>query len=532
MIASARLETSRVLRAELTDGREVRVPVADLPFATGPEAVGVEVVAGGDAVKIAAETGDWEVLADELADATSAEPLRESALAERIGQRIRRARHARGLLLRDLEALTGIQVPNLSALEAGRSLPRLDTLHRIAAALDVSVAFLAVRGAATDVVESALSDEQVPITGNRWWAADPAERFWIELSYRDDFGVDLNAPTTDERGREHHSYFLITEVKPGDVVFHYSNRENAITGWSRVTGRAFRDEVVWGPQAGPMATRPAPHLRPGWRVGLEGAYPVEPVVFQSDLRADEARIADYRNSLRARTRGPLYFPFELSDRRPLRAAQFYLAKLPAALVDLFPSLAAAAVEADSTAVGVTVAAPPLSKAAARGMVGRAYQARPAPSSSSPLEPWTVDPDVLDRGRTGHWATQEELAAHVRRIGGEPREAEPDEPKYDVAWDVAGTIYVAEVKSTTKKNEESQLRLGLGQVLRYRHLLGAATGKPVRAVLAVEHPPADDRWDALCHSLDVVLIWPEVMDRLGSSAARSRPVPRPRPGVVR
>ena len=42
----------------------------------------------------------------------------------------------------------------------------------------------------------------------------------------------------------------------------------------------------------------------------------------------------------------------------------------------------------------------------------------------------------------------------------------------MAWQKDGTVFVAEVKSITAENEEHQLRVGLGQVLRYRQHLSA------------------------------------------------------------
>jgi hypothetical protein len=69
--------------------------------------------------------------------------------------------------------------------------------------------------------------------------------------------------------------------------------------------------------------------------------------------------------------------------------------------------------------------------------------------------------------------------------------------------------VAEVKSLTEANEERQLRLGLGQVLRYRHLL-AARGRSTRAVLMLERRPVDESWLDLCRELQVIVVWPEVL----------------------
>jgi hypothetical protein len=81
-----------------------------------------------------------------------------------------------------------------------------------------------------------------------------------------------------------------------------------------------------------------------------------------------------------------------------------------------------------------------------------------------------------------------------------------EPQYDLSWETPDAIMVAEVKSLTARNEERQLRLGLGQVLRYRHLLSAA-GTNVRPVLAVERKPRDHSWSELSKSLGVILCWP-------------------------
>lgn len=69
-------------------------------------------------------------------------------------------------------------------------------------------------------------------------------------------------------------------------------------------------------------------------------------------------------------------------------------------------------------------------------------------------------------------------------------------------------FVAEVKSLTEDNEVRQLRLGLGQVLNYAHLLGWPGVKTNQPVLAVEHRPADEYWVDLFKKHDVILTWPD------------------------
>lgn len=46
----------------------------------------------------------------------------------------------------------------------------------------------------------------------RWWSGDTNEMFWLEITDRDDLGVDLNAPTESERGRGYWSYAFVREV--------------------------------------------------------------------------------------------------------------------------------------------------------------------------------------------------------------------------------------------------------------------------------------------------------------------------------
>ena len=78
-------------------------------------------------------------------------------------------------------------------------------------------------------------------------------------------------------------------------------------------------------------------------------------------------------------------------------------------------------------------------------------------------------------------------------------------------------FIAEIKSLTDQNEEKQLRLGLGQVLRYANQLGPAAS----AVLVAERCPRDKSWGQLCDQLGVILIWPDVfVERLPRSAVQT------------
>jgi hypothetical protein len=82
---------------------------------------------------------------------------------------------------------------------------------------------------------------------HRWWIDQPEEHYWLEITDRDDLGVDLNAPQTrDGSDAPHWSYDLINEIDDGDIVLHFHKPAEAIVAWSRASGGVWVDEVVWG----------------------------------------------------------------------------------------------------------------------------------------------------------------------------------------------------------------------------------------------------------------------------------------------
>jgi hypothetical protein len=124
------------------------------------------------------------------------------------------------------------------------------------------------------------------------------------------------------------------------------------------------------------------------------------------------------------------------------------------------------------------------------------------------DPFTHDPEVIERGTKGHIDTQNALADFLESKGINPRrpDSKSGEPRYDLAWEHDDASFVAEVKSITRSNEERQLRLGLGQVLRYQDLL-RISGWDCSTVLVAELEPADSSWKELCDHLGIELVWP-------------------------
>src|SRR4029450_9575744 len=186
------------------------------------------------------------------------------------------------------------------------------------------------------------SGESVAI--NRWWDADPDEIYWMEITGRNDLGANLAAPQTDERGAEYVGYTLAREGQDGDLVFHFDRRLRQIVAWSRAVGGPYTGMIVWAARGTSFRQHGGgeAYERPGGFFNLEGPYPLDEPVTLAWLRNHEHQVRAVRAALTAAHPGTLYFPFAVSDQRPLRAAQTYMVKFPTELVAQIPALAAAA----------------------------------------------------------------------------------------------------------------------------------------------------------------------------------------------
>ena len=329
----------------------------------------------------------------------------------------------------------------------------------------------------------------------RWWAGLYSEHYWMEITERKDLGADLNAPLADEAGKLSPNYALVREANDGDIVFHLDKHRGAIVAHSVVRGPAWEDQVVWGARgASARGQNVAPYVRPGLRRSLQYYSPLAKPTSLQAVRELEAEIFSIRDRLRKEHGDPLYFPFAPYKGQSLRPFQGYMVKFPKDLVTLL-------------GLPMPRRAPENVPDQPEGELSPGAEYRPADTevAVSVANPMTYDPALVERGLRGHRVTQNALADALKRVGLVPLSPSSHDPDWDVAWRRDGKLYVAEVKSLTDSNEERQLRLGLGQVLRYRQRV--ADPNPV-AVLVTERKPTDVSWLQLCKQLQIHLVWPE------------------------
>lgn len=116
------------------------------------------------------------------------------------------------------------------------------------------------------------------------------------------------------------------------------------------------------------------------------------------------------------------------------------------------------------------------------------------------DPFTNDPDALDRATLAHGMTQNEIAEWLTGAGIEPLSPSENDPPFDIAWVAQGKLFIGEVKSITLSNEIHQIRLGIGQVLDYCQQIN---GIPV---LIVNDKPSFSRWKQVCALAGVQFFW--------------------------
>jgi hypothetical protein len=144
-------------------------------------------------------------------------------------------------------------------------------------------------------------------------------------------------------------------------------------------------------------------------------------------------------------------------------------------------------------------APETSSAATPPLIGVGYRRADSNLEIKARAP-QLGSNALALAELEHRRLQNAFANILTARGFEPKSPTAS-PVYDVAWFDGQILHVAEVKSTTPANFEHQLRLALGQVLRYAAQLRILHKQPVIAHVVFSANPSAD-WTALFTELHV------------------------------
>jgi hypothetical protein len=279
--------------------------------------------------------------------------------------------------------------------------------------------------------------------------------------------------------------------------------------WSRAAAGYWDDDIIWAAHGtSARSAQRMPYQRRGWKKALtDVSTPLDAEVTYEEIQSQADNILAAESSLKQAFGEPLYLAFN-RYRDGVRASQGYLGKLPVSVIELFPALIAARRLAQSLRPTSNDASPGVERS-----IGRQYREANEMFTTSSREPMVPDPAAIDRGNQAHPKIQNALARYVKALGWPVFSADVGDPDYDLVWLKADVLYLAEVKSLTTANEEGQLRLALGQVLRYAAQLRRA-GRSVKAVIVTEREPSDQSWRALCSAHGVTLTWPGNFELLG------------------
>jgi hypothetical protein len=336
-----------------------------------------------------------------------------------------------------------------------------------------------------------------------WWSRDTRERYWMEITDRSDIGTDLHCPQRDIALRPSPGFSAIWFLREGDVVVHYNKNVKAIVAWSLVAGQVEAAPTLWTSHRRSTVQRvgSTPRLQPGWWVDLEGPFLLTEPVSLGQLRQRGSDILATQAALSA-SHGRIYAPFcAHGENAILRPTQYYLTKLPQSVVGLLPELAECGATPDAVSSVPTAGQDGLDSDGP-GVPWREPEATPRPGDHLLIE---INTEAVERGLKGHVETERALGTALRAFKIEPQAPQSAAINYDLLWEHRGVLYVAEVKSTTPRNEDKQLRLGLGQVIWYRHKLVSKLSRNVVAVLVPESRPSDGGWYDACADAGVILL---------------------------
>lgn len=315
---------------------------------------------------------------------------------------------------------------------------------------------------------------QTRLTSARVWWVNQGGTYADERSAGYVFATQRSA---NGRAIAHHE--TVTQLHQDDAILHYSH------GHVRALSRVVEPYRI---ERRPIARRGFDSDHSGYLVQVtyhDAQGPIALGEIPMDWRTDEPQTGPFDRAGNVK-QGYL---FELSERLAAHIFSRFASRLPA--------MAMATGEEGRGPVAGT---------GAPEEQGFGLPYRPAgdrDDAEEQLPHRVVDLAELDRATRRHMELQDRLASELRRRGIVPRSPEIWQPQFDLAFEHDGQRWVIEVKTSDPVSAQ-QVRLGLGQVLEYRHRLSCPGAPCVVAALLLETTPADP-WSAICQDLGVVLV---------------------------
>jgi len=177
---------------------------------------------------------------------------------------------------------------------------------------------------------------------NAWWERRAGERYWLDLTKRDDRGKILASPRGEGKWGDFWGHRLITHVKSGDVVFHYDPSQQAITSCSLAKGRVVKEHLSWSLPAGSEGEGVTNHRVASWRIDLERSTELAAAVPLDEIAKIQSSLFPSLRALEEEVGDPLYYPFEMGSAQATHLLSGYVFKLPEVFVNGFPELESAA----------------------------------------------------------------------------------------------------------------------------------------------------------------------------------------------
>lgn len=125
------------------------------------------------------------------------------------------------------------------------------------------------------------------------------------------------------------------------------------------------------------------------------------------------------------------------------------------------------------------------------------------SSIKNMDPFEVDPNVIDKSTLEHKLAQKLFSDWLLKKGIKPLSPYPTGPQFDLAY-FDKEKFVVEVKSIKSDNESKQIRLAIGQVLEYSYEANAIP------VIMLSQKPLDPKWHNLMDFLKIKFYYPELL----------------------